>query len=48
LLPGDIIFCGTPAGVGIGRDPQRFLQPGDVLVSQVSGIGELRQTFISA
>jgi 2-keto-4-pentenoate hydratase/2-oxohepta-3-ene-1,7-dioic acid hydratase in catechol pathway len=46
LLPGDIIFCGTPAGVGIGRDPQRFLQPGDVLVSQVSGIGELRQTFI--
>ena len=48
LLPGDIIFCGTPAGVGIGRDPQRFLQPGDVLISQVSGIGELRQTFISA
>jgi 2,4-didehydro-3-deoxy-L-rhamnonate hydrolase len=48
LLPGDIIFCGTPAGVGIGRSPQRFLQPGEVLVSKVSGIGELRQTFIAA
>ncbi len=48
LLPGDIIFCGTPAGVGFGRDPQRFLQPGDELVSRVSGVGELRQTFISA
>jgi 2-keto-4-pentenoate hydratase/2-oxohepta-3-ene-1,7-dioic acid hydratase in catechol pathway len=48
LLPGDIIFCGTPDGVGIGRNPQRFLQPGEVLVSKVSGIGELCQTFISA
>jgi 2,4-diketo-3-deoxy-L-fuconate hydrolase len=48
LLPGDIIFCGTPNGVGIGRDPQRFLQPGDELISRVSGVGELRQTFISA
>ena len=47
LLPGDIIFCGTPDGVGIGRDPQRFLQPGEELVSKVSGVGELRQTFVS-
>lgn len=45
LLPGDVIFTGTPAGVGQGRDPQRFLSPGDVLVSHVEGIGELRQTF---
>lgn len=45
LLPGDIIFCGTPAGVGIGRTPPRFLQPGDELTSQVSGIGELHQRF---
>ncbi|MFC6937186.1 fumarylacetoacetate hydrolase family protein [Actinomadura yumaensis] len=45
LLPGDVIFTGTPAGVGQGRDPQRFLAPGDVLVSHVEGIGELRQTF---
>ncbi len=48
LLPGDIIFCGTPAGVGLGRTPPRFLQPGEELVSQVEGIGELRQRFVSA
>ena len=47
LLPGDIIFCGTPPGVGLGRDPQRFLSPGDELISQVSGVGQLRQTFIA-
>ncbi|MFJ4716586.1 fumarylacetoacetate hydrolase family protein [Streptomyces sp. NPDC088785] len=46
LLPGDVLFTGTPAGVGLGRDPQRFLRPGDELVSTVEGIGELRQTFI--
>ena len=48
LLPGDIIFCGTPAGVGVGRDPQRFLRPGEELVSHVEGIGELRQQFVAA
>jgi 2,4-didehydro-3-deoxy-L-rhamnonate hydrolase len=47
LLPGDIVFCGTPPGVGLGRDPQRFLQPGEELISQVSGIGELRQRFVA-
>ncbi|MFJ8861552.1 fumarylacetoacetate hydrolase family protein [Streptomyces sp. NPDC102451] len=46
LLPGDVIFTGTPAGVGLGRDPQRFLAPGDELVSTVEGIGGLRQTFV--
>jgi 2,4-didehydro-3-deoxy-L-rhamnonate hydrolase len=48
LLPGDIVFTGTPAGVGLGRDPQRFLQPGDELVSYADGIGELRQRFVAA
>ena len=48
LLPGDLVFTGTPAGVGAGRSPQRFLQPGDELVSYVTGIGELRQTFAAA
>ncbi|MGW0937548.1 fumarylacetoacetate hydrolase family protein [Streptomyces sp. NPDC002666] len=47
LLPGDVIFTGTPAGVGLGRDPQRFLAAGDELVSSVEGIGELRQTFVA-
>jgi 2-keto-4-pentenoate hydratase/2-oxohepta-3-ene-1,7-dioic acid hydratase in catechol pathway len=45
LLPGDIIFTGTPAGVGLGRSPQRWLAPGDELVSYIEGIGELRQRF---
>ena len=48
LLPGDIIFTGTPAGVGQGRSPQRWLAPGDELVSYVEGIGELRQRFVAA
>ncbi|WP_331743281.1 fumarylacetoacetate hydrolase family protein (plasmid) [Streptomyces sp. NBC_01136] len=48
LLPGDVIFTGTPAGVGIGRSPQRWLQPGEELVSYITGIGELRQRFVSA
>lgn len=47
LLPGDLLFTGTPAGVGMGRNPQRWLAPGDELVSFVTGIGELRQRFIS-
>jgi 2-keto-4-pentenoate hydratase/2-oxohepta-3-ene-1,7-dioic acid hydratase in catechol pathway len=48
LLPGDILFTGTPAGVGLGRTPQRFLAAGDELVSYVSGVGELRQRFVEA
>jgi 2-keto-4-pentenoate hydratase/2-oxohepta-3-ene-1,7-dioic acid hydratase in catechol pathway len=48
LLPGDLLFTGTPAGVGMGRDPQRWLTPGDELVSHVTGIGELRQRFVAA
>ena len=45
LYPGDILFTGTPAGVGLGRRPPRWLADGDELVSYVAGIGELRQTF---
>jgi 2-keto-4-pentenoate hydratase/2-oxohepta-3-ene-1,7-dioic acid hydratase in catechol pathway len=45
LLPGDLIFTGTPSGVGLGRSPQRWLQPGDVLTSFVERIGEMRHTF---
>jgi 2,4-didehydro-3-deoxy-L-rhamnonate hydrolase len=39
LLPGDLIFTGTPQGVGIGRTPPRWLVPGDVLTSYIEGIG---------
>jgi 2-keto-4-pentenoate hydratase/2-oxohepta-3-ene-1,7-dioic acid hydratase in catechol pathway len=45
LFPGDLIFTGTPAGVGIGRDPQEFLSPGDVLVTEIDHIGTIRQSF---
>jgi 2-keto-4-pentenoate hydratase/2-oxohepta-3-ene-1,7-dioic acid hydratase in catechol pathway len=45
LLPGDLIFTGTPAGVGNRRTPPRYLRPGETLVSRVDGIGEIRQTF---
>ena len=47
LYPGDMIFTGTPSGVGMARKPQRFLQPGDVLESWIEGIGEIRQTFVA-
>ncbi len=42
LLPGDVIFTGTPSGVGMGRDPKRFLRPGQVVESEIEGIGKLR------
>ncbi len=41
LLPGDIIFTGTPSGVGFGMDPPQFLAPGDVIVSAIEGLGEI-------
>lgn len=48
LLPGDLIFSGTPSGVGQGRSPQRFLEPGEHLQSYIEGLGELHQTFVAA
>ncbi len=44
LEPGDIIATGTPPGVGVARDPQVFLKPGDVTEVEVQGIGVLRNT----
>jgi 2-keto-4-pentenoate hydratase/2-oxohepta-3-ene-1,7-dioic acid hydratase in catechol pathway len=46
LLPGDIIFTGTPAGVGMGRNPQVFLKPGDELVTSIERIGEMRHRMV--
>lgn len=42
LQPGDVIFTGTPAGVGIARKPPRFLRPGQVLETWIEGIGRMR------
>jgi 2-keto-4-pentenoate hydratase/2-oxohepta-3-ene-1,7-dioic acid hydratase in catechol pathway len=41
LCPGDIIATGTPAGVGIGFTPPRFLQRGDVMEIEIDGLGRL-------
>lgn len=39
LKPGDLIFTGTPYGVGFARKPQILMQPGDELVSEIEGLG---------
>ena len=44
LLPGDVIATGTPEGVGIGFDPPRFLQDGDVVEVAIAGLGTIRNT----
>jgi 2,4-didehydro-3-deoxy-L-rhamnonate hydrolase len=41
LEQGDLILTGTPAGVGVFRDPQRLLSPGDVITIQIDGVGEI-------
>ena len=46
LEPGDIIATGTPAGVGVGRVPPRFLQPGDTVRVSVQGLGTLENPVI--
>jgi 2-keto-4-pentenoate hydratase/2-oxohepta-3-ene-1,7-dioic acid hydratase in catechol pathway len=46
LLPGDVIFTGTPAGVGMARKPPRFLQPGQVLETWIEGIGTIRNRCV--
>jgi 2-keto-4-pentenoate hydratase/2-oxohepta-3-ene-1,7-dioic acid hydratase in catechol pathway len=47
LVPGDIIATGTPAGVGIGFNPPKFLKPGDVVAMEISGIGRIENTFVA-
>lgn len=41
LSPGDLIFTGTPPGVGMARDPQLWLKPGDTVICEIDGIGRL-------
>jgi len=48
LEPGDLIFTGTPAGVGMSAQPPRFLRDGDTLETTIHGIGSLRQSFAAA
>lgn len=48
LLPGAMIATGTPDGVGFARTPPEFLQVGDVMETEVEGIGLLRNRFVAA
>jgi 2-keto-4-pentenoate hydratase/2-oxohepta-3-ene-1,7-dioic acid hydratase in catechol pathway len=48
ILPGTIIASGTPDGVGFARTPPEFLEPGDVMESEVQGIGSLRNRIVAA
>ena len=47
MAPGDLIFTGTPSGVGMGRTPPEFLRPGTTLVSTIEGLGELRNALVA-
>jgi 2-keto-4-pentenoate hydratase/2-oxohepta-3-ene-1,7-dioic acid hydratase in catechol pathway len=47
LQVGDVISTGTPAGVGMGRDPQRWLKPGEEMIIHIEHIGELRNQVVA-
>ncbi|XP_074027067.1 oxaloacetate tautomerase Fahd2a, mitochondrial-like isoform X2 [Leptinotarsa decemlineata] len=46
LYPGDVILTGTPAGVGMHRNPPEFLKKGDILESEIEGIGRLKNIIV--
>jgi 2,4-didehydro-3-deoxy-L-rhamnonate hydrolase len=48
LMPGDIISTGTPAGVGLGQKPPRYLKSGDVVELCIEGLGTQRQVLVDA
>src|SRR6266849_6503079 len=48
LLPGALIATGTPDGVGFARKPPEFLHPGDLMETEVVGIGLLRNRIVAA
>ena len=47
LEPGDLILTGTPAGVGVFRDPQRLLQPGDEVTIEIEEVGSLTNPVVA-
>lgn len=48
LMPGDIIFSGTPSGIGNARTPKRFIRPGEALTTEVEGVGSITTRFVAA
>ncbi len=47
LSAGDVCLTGTPAGVGVGRHPPRFLRPGDVVETEIEGLGVMRNACVA-
>ncbi len=47
LLPGDVISTGTPAGIGLGLEPPRYLKPGDVVELGIDNLGTSRQQAVA-
>jgi len=45
-VPGDIIATGTPAGVGIGFSPPKFLKQGDVVAIEIGKLGRIENKFV--
>lgn len=48
MLPGDLIFTGTPSGIGATRQPARFLQPGETVETWIEGLGRMRNRLVPA
>ena len=48
LEPGDVISTGTPPGVGMGKNPPLYIEPGDVVELKIEGLGHQKQTFIKS
>lgn len=47
LEPGDCLFTGTPGGIGAAMDPRQFLRPGDVVRTEIDGIGTIEGTMVA-
>jgi 2-keto-4-pentenoate hydratase/2-oxohepta-3-ene-1,7-dioic acid hydratase in catechol pathway len=47
LEPGDILFTGTPGGIGAAMDPRKFLQAGDVVRCEIERIGAIEATMVA-
>ena len=45
LEPGDLVFTGTPGGIGAAMTPRRFLKPGDVVRCEIEGLGHIENRF---
>jgi 2-keto-4-pentenoate hydratase/2-oxohepta-3-ene-1,7-dioic acid hydratase in catechol pathway len=47
LEPGDLIFTGTPGGIGAAMDPRQFLKPGDVVRCEIDRLGAIEATMVA-